>query len=72
MLKVTIENGELVVRAPISENPEPSSTGKTLVVASSRGNYKSDAMIQGQQVIIGLNAYIYPPGSEPRGKFGGR
>ena len=67
MLKVT-----LVVRAPISANPEPSSTGKTLVVASSRGNYKSEAMVNGQQVIVGLNAYIYPPGSEPKGRFGGR
>jgi len=60
-MKVTIENGELVIRTPIAQNPEPSSTGKTLVVASSRGNVKTDALVKGQQVVVGLNAYIYPP-----------
>ena len=32
--------------------------GKTLVVASTRGNLVTDLIIDGQPVIIGLNAYI--------------
>ena len=53
-----IENGQLVVRIPMQE-PQPSGSGKTLTVASTRGNQKTDVIINGQQVIIGLNAYIY-------------
>ena len=56
-MKVTIENGELVIRMPMGE-PRPSKSGKTLVVCSSGGNQKTDAVVNGQQVVVGLNAYI--------------
>jgi hypothetical protein len=36
----------------------PSSTGKTLVVASSHGNQPTTATIDGKPVIVGVNAYI--------------
>ena len=42
------------------EKPTPSSSGKTLVVASSRGNAVTTAMVDGKPVTIGLNAYIKP------------
>ena len=42
------------------ETPTPSSSGKTLVVASSRGNAVTTAMVDGKPVTIGLNAYIKP------------
>ena len=58
-MKVSIENGELVIRVPLQE-PTPSSTGKTLVVASSHGNKTTEAMVRGKPVIVGLNAYIKP------------
>lgn len=58
-MKVTIEKNELVIRVPLQE-PTPSSTGKTLVVASSHGNQKTDALVDGKPVIVGLNAYIKP------------
>lgn len=32
-----VQQGELIIRVPLAENPPPSSSGKTLVVASSRG-----------------------------------
>jgi hypothetical protein len=35
-----------------------SQSGKTLVVASTRGNLKTTAMIDGKPVTVGLNAYI--------------
>lgn len=50
-------NSNLVIRIPL-EKPTLSSTGKTLVVASSRGNVKTAVMIDGKPVTIGLNAYI--------------
>lgn len=56
-MKVTIEGKELVIRIPMQE-PKPSSSGKTLVVASTSGNKTTDVQVQGQNVIIGLNAYI--------------
>lgn len=40
------------------EIPRPSASGKTMVVASSHGNTKTDAMLNGQQIVVGLNAYV--------------
>jgi len=42
------------------EKPIPSASGKTLVVASTRGNAVTDVMVDGKPVTIGLNAYIKP------------
>ena len=42
------------------ETPTPSASGKTLVVASSRGNAATTATINGKPVIVGVNAYIKP------------
>ncbi len=53
-----IEGNELVIRLPLNEKPERSASGKTLVVASTRGNKETDCVVQGKKVIIGLNAYI--------------
>ena len=50
-------NNNLVIRIPM-QTPTPSSTGKTLVVATTRGNVKTDLTINGKPVTIGLNAYI--------------
>jgi hypothetical protein len=60
-VKATIENGELVIRLPLNRTPVPSSSGKSLVVASSHGNQKTDAVIDGQPIVIGVNAYIARP-----------
>lgn len=57
-MKVTIENNELVIRLPLVNPPTPSTSGKTLVVASSRGNQKTEATVNGQKVVVGCNAYI--------------
>lgn len=59
-MKATIEGDELVIRLNLQE-PTASASGKTLVVASSRGNVTTDAEVAGQKVVIGVNAYIYPP-----------
>jgi hypothetical protein len=57
IMQVTIEGKDLVIRIPMTE-PRPSASGKTLVVATSSGNKVTDAIVQGQNVVIGLNAYI--------------
>jgi hypothetical protein len=60
-MKVSIENGELIIRLPLNRPPVPSTSGKTLVVASTHGNHKSDAVLNGQPLIVGVNAYIARP-----------
>jgi hypothetical protein len=60
-MKATIENGELVIRLPLYKTPVLSSSGKTLVVATSHGNQKTDAVVNGQSVLVGVNAYISRP-----------
>jgi hypothetical protein len=58
-MEAKMENGFLVVRIPVQNPPVPSASGKTLVVASTHGNQKTEVSVNGKQVIIGLNAYIY-------------
>jgi len=56
-ITVKIEGGKLIITADL-ETPTPSASGKTLVVCSSRGNMKTDVLIEGKPLTIGLNAYI--------------
>jgi len=51
----------LVIHIPL-ETPAPSKTGLTLVVASSRGNYKTTVVDPqtGKAITIGLNAFVKP------------
>lgn len=55
-MKVTIENGELVVRLPIK--PEVSASGKSVVIASTRGNQPTTVQYDGKVVTLGVNAYV--------------
>lgn len=56
-MKVKIVGQTLVIEMPM-QKPTPSASGKTLVIASTRGNKISDAVVDGKLVTIGLNAYI--------------
>jgi hypothetical protein len=58
-MKVEIRDKKLFIEIDL-EKPTPSSSGKTLVVASTRGNAVTDVQVDGKPVIIGLNAYIKP------------
>ena len=40
------------------QEPTPSASGKTLVVATTHGNQPTDVMVNGKPVTIGVNAYI--------------
>jgi len=57
-MNVEVINNELVIRIPLTA-PTPSKSGKTLVVASSHGNVKTSAVVQGAPITVGLNAFIY-------------
>jgi len=57
-ITVEVKGNTLVITAPIEE-PTRSKSGKTLVVASTRGNLKTNASIDGKAVVVGFNAYVY-------------
>ncbi len=61
-MNATIDSktNELVIRVKLNAEPQPSATGKTLVVASSHGNQPTSVQVNDKPVIIGLNAYIRP------------
>jgi hypothetical protein len=56
-MTVEIKGNKLYIEIDL-EKPTPSASGKTLVVASSRGNSVTIAEVDGKPIIIGLNAYI--------------
>ena len=39
------------------ETPTPSASGKTMVVASTRGNARTTASVGGHEITVGVNAY---------------
>lgn len=53
----TIEDDTLVVKFPLSA-PTPSVSGKTLVVASTHGGIRTNALVDGKPVTVNFNAYI--------------
>ena len=57
-MKACLENGKLTVVIDVEDALLPSASGKTLVVASSRGNFKTSVVVNGQNLVVGLNAYI--------------
>jgi hypothetical protein len=58
-LTASIEDGYLVIRVPMNAKPTPSSTGKTLVIASSHGNKQTEVEVEGKPVFVGVNAYLH-------------
>lgn len=58
-MQVKIEGKDLVIRIPM-QAPTPSTSGKTLAVATTHGNTVTTALVDGKPLTIGLNAYIKP------------
>jgi hypothetical protein len=56
-MKATIENNELVLRLPL-QTPAPSSSGKTLVVASTHGFAATTATLNEKVIHVSVNAFI--------------
>jgi hypothetical protein len=51
-----VKDDKLIIEIDLTKEFGPSKSGKTITVASSRGNQK----IEGTDVVIGLNVYKYP------------
>ncbi len=58
-MNVEIRDNKLCIEIDLGK-PTPSASGKTLVVASTRGNMVTTAKVNDKPIIIGLNAYIKP------------
>ena len=58
-LKAEIKDNKLFIEIDL-DKPTPSASGKTLVVASTRGNIVTSAEVDGKPLIVGLNAYTKP------------
>lgn len=56
-MEVKIEEGKLIITLELQE-PTPSASGKTLVVATTHGNVTTKCVIDGKNVVVGVNAYI--------------
>lgn len=56
-MQVSIKNNKLVIEIDM-QPPTRSASGKTLVVATTRGNQATTATVDGKPVTVGLNAYI--------------
>jgi hypothetical protein len=48
--------GTITITLPLA--PAPSASGKSLTLASTRGNKTSEVEYEGKQVVIGVNAYV--------------
>ena len=56
-MKVEKKGDKLYIEIDL-EKPTKSTSGKTLVVASTHGNIQTDIEVDGKLVTIGINAYI--------------
>ncbi|MEZ4503088.1 MAG: hypothetical protein R3C39_10725 [Dehalococcoidia bacterium] len=52
-VSITVEGDEVVIRFPLAGDEGLSSSKKTRIVASTRGNQ----LVEGTDVYVGLNAY---------------
>jgi hypothetical protein len=64
-LSVTRDGDMLVIRIPIKK-ATPSASGKTLVLASTRGNQKTAVQVDGKDLYLGVNAYVYAQPKDTR------
>jgi hypothetical protein len=56
-MKVEIKNGRLIISLKLRK-PTPSKSGKTLLVASTRGVKSSNEKVSGRRVRVNANAFI--------------
>jgi len=56
-MKVTINEKASTMTVVLPLSPVTSKSGKSLVIASTRGNQKTTATFDGKPVTLGVNAY---------------
>lgn len=59
MLKAELKDGKLVLTLDAeTTSPPDSASGKSKVVASTRGNVQTSLQVKGKNLTVGVNAYI--------------
>ncbi len=57
-MQVQIKDGKLLIAIPINDPPKASESGKSLVVATTHGNQKTEVEFKGKKLVVGLTAYV--------------
>lgn len=57
-MQVEVTDSEVIIRLPRINPPKPSSTGKSLLVATTNGNKPTTATVADKPVVVSVNAYI--------------
>ncbi|GAG99582.1 unnamed protein product [marine sediment metagenome] len=55
-VKWEVKDDKLIIELDLTMEFGPSKSGKTIIIASTRGNQK----IEGTDAVVGLNVYKYP------------
>jgi hypothetical protein len=55
---VTIENNEVVIRLPLNDKPQLTSTGKSFMLASTGGWKPTTTVHQGKTVSVNVNVIV--------------
>jgi hypothetical protein len=64
-VKFKIEKGKLIIEIALKE-PQPSTSGRTLLVATSRGMRLASSRWNGKKLWVILNAFVFPDGADPK------
>lgn len=56
-MKVTLKDNELTIVMQCGDL-EPSKSGKSLILASTRGNKTTSVQVDGKALVVSVNAYI--------------
>ncbi len=57
-MKAKLEKKRLVITLPLLVEPRSSRSGKSVMIASSRGPRKASLTVEGKPVYVGVNAFI--------------
>lgn len=57
-MKAEIKGGKLIIEIDLDKERKPSASGKSIVVASTRGNLTTSTMVDGKPLVVAVNAYV--------------
>lgn len=55
---IEVSEGKVVITLPVEKPLQPSKSGKSLVIASTRGNMVTSSLVNNKPVWMGVNVYI--------------